>query len=47
MVDEQVAKTKKIFENGYNIAIISTTAEMKKIKHVIYQGGFEYGLERA
>lgn len=37
----------KTYEKGYNDVIIATTAEMKKVKNIIYQAGFEFGLENA
>lgn len=45
LVDGCAAESEKLFEDGYNTAIIFATVKMKKIKHVIYQAGFEFGLE--
>ena len=46
MVDGRAVESEKLFEDGYNAAIISATVEMKRIKHFIYQVGFDYGLEK-
>lgn len=34
-------------EKSYNEAISAATAKMRKIKNIIYQAGFEFGLEKA
>ncbi|KAM7462026.1 hypothetical protein LguiA_030147 [Lonicera macranthoides] len=47
MVDERAAELEKTFEKGYNNAAIATIAEMRKLKDIIYQVGFELGLEKA
>ncbi|KAM7462030.1 hypothetical protein LguiA_030151 [Lonicera macranthoides] len=47
LVDEKATELEKTFERGYNDAVIATTAEMRKLNDIIYQVGFELGLEKA
>ena len=46
-VDGRLAEEENQFEASYNAAIISAIAEMRKLKHFIYQAGYEYGLKKA
>lgn len=47
MVDGKATELEQTYKKVYNNAIIAATAKMRKIKDIIYQLGFELGLERA
>lgn len=47
LVDNHAAETEKTFEQGYKKSIINATMEMATLKGIIYQVGFEFGLEKA
>lgn len=47
LIDERAAKHENTYEKCCNDVIIAVTTEMKKIKNIIYQTGFEFGLEKA
>ena len=47
LIDGKAAELEKTYEKGCNDSMIATTAEMSKLKDIIYQPGFELGLEKA
>lgn len=47
LIDNQSAELEKASEKGYNDVIIATTTEMKSLKDIIFQDGFEFGLDKA